>query len=130
MKAQSLEVTPDSVVCVLGEPVQVKWTLVKNQTYRIFNTRLYLGKKVTREQLLIRGMQPLNKQDLATKIFGENIKAKFQDPFYYLTFNECNVPKKITVTLVVNVEVIVTLETRPALSKSVEIVPERGMIFF
>ena len=113
----------------MGEPLQVKWTLVSD-THQIVNTRLYLGEKFTPEKLLIRGIQPLKKEDLAKKLFGENIKAKFQYPFYYLTFNECNVSKKITITLVVNVEVNGTLETRPALKKSVEIVAERGMIFF
>ena len=66
-------------------------------------------------------------------MFGENMKTKFDDPFYYLTFDKWNLTKKTTFTLVVNLEVNDTLQPRPALNKSVEViavVAEKGMIFF
>ena len=114
----------------LGESVKIKWTIVKDQTDRIVQMRLYHGKEFIPENVVTKGVQPLIKQTLAEDMFGENMKTKFDDPFYYLTFDKWNLTKKTTFTLVVNLEVNDTLQPRPALNKSVEVVAEKGMIFF
>lgn len=132
VKGQSIE-APDSVVSHLGEPVIIKWTIVKDQTDRIVHMRLYHGKEFIPENVLTKGVQPLIKQALAEDMFGENMKTKFNDSFYYVTFDKWNLTKKTTFTLVVNLEVNGTLIPRPALNKSVEVlvvVAEKGMIFF
>ena len=103
---------------------------MKDQTDRIVQMRLYHGKEFIPENVLTKGVQPLIKQTLAEDMFGENMKTKFDDPFYYLTFDKWNLTKKTTFTLVVNLEVNDTLQPRPALNKSVEVVAEKGMIFF
>ena len=131
VRGQSLAVTPNPAISVRGESINITWTLTKvDQSDVIVSTRLYLGTSFTSNKLLYHDIEPLVKQDLASKMFGERIHASFKEPNYKLTLSKLNINDSVNFTLVVNQEIIGTLKARPALKKSVEVIVVRGMEVF
>ena len=129
VKGQSLDVNPDLVIGVLGESVNITWTLRKvDQTDKVVATRLYLG-NFTDNKLLYEGVNTLTKQNLAKDTFGERIQASFKEPNYTLTLSNLSFNDAVTFTLVVSQEIQGTVKQRPTVFKSVAITEVRGMCF-
>ena len=127
VKGQSLDVNRDSVIGVLGESVNITWTLGKvDQTDKVVSTRLFLG-NFTDNKLLYEGVSVLIKRNLAKEMFGERIQVFFKEPNYTLTLSNLSFNDAVTFTLVVNVEIQGTVTQRPAAVKSVAITEVRGM---
>ena len=115
---------------ILEQPLHISWLLKKsNISDKIFNTRLYLGKTLVPDKLLYTGVIPLNKENLTKQEFGNHIKASFKEPYYYLSIDKWHFTVRVTFTLVINQEESATLEPRPVLTNSVEIIPAKGINF-
>lgn len=131
VRGQSIAVKPNPAISVIGESIDIAWTITKvDQSDIIVTARLYLGTSFASNKLLYQDIEPLAKQDLANKMFGERIHASFKEPNYKLTLNELNINDSVNFTLVVNQEIIGTLKARPVLKKSVEVIVVTGMKFF
>lgn len=132
VRGQSIAVTPNPAISVIGESIDISWTITKvDQSDIIVTARLYLGTSFASNKLLYQDIEPLAKQDLANEMFGERIHASFKEPNYKLTLNKLNINDSVNFTLVVNQEIIGTLKARPILKKSVEVIVVTGMkIFF
>ena len=128
MIGQSLEVTPDSVIGVLGESVDITWTVTKiDQDDVVSDTRLYFGTKFTKDNLLYQGVAKLTQLKPAGDKFGGRIHATFKEPKFTLTLNNLSFNDTITFTLVVNQENGATLTPRPVNFKSVKILAIKGV---
>ena len=131
VRGQSISVTPNPAISVIGESIDISWTITKvDQSDVIVTARLYLGTSFASNKLLYQDIEPLTKQDLANKMFGERIHASFKESNYKLTLNKLNINDSANFTLVVNQEIIGTLKARPVLKKSVEVIVVTGMKFF
>lgn len=132
MKGQSLEVSPDPVVGVLGGSLEIKWTLKKfNQSDMVSSTRLYNGTSPTPPNLLYEGGTEFRKTDLAKTMFDERIQFDFKDPNYTLKLNNLTYSDKVTFTLVVGTQTStapIKFRPDPAI-KSVQVQEVRGIYF-
>ena len=129
MKGQSLKATPDPVRGVLGESVDITWTLTKeDKTDKVLTTRLFLG-NFTESKLLYEGVKTLTKQDLAKDIFRERIQASFEEPVYTLTLRNLSFNDTYTFTLVIFQQIQGTINLRPTVVKSVSISEVKGTCF-
>ena len=116
-----MQVTPDSVIGVLGGSVDITWTVTKiDQDDVVSDTRLYFGTKFTKDNLLIQ-LKPAGDK------FGGRIHATFKEPKFTLTLNNLSFNDTITFTLVVNQENGATLTPRPVNFKSVKILAIKGV---
>ena len=128
MIGQSLQVTPDSVIGVLGGSVDITWTVTKiDQDDVVSDTRLYFGTQFTKDNLLYQGVAKLTQLKPARDKFGGRIHATFKEPKFTLTLSDLSFNDTITFTLVVNQENGTTLTPRPVNFKSVKILAIKGV---
>lgn len=126
VKGQSLEVTPNPVIGVLGESAHMTWTYTKKDgNADIISARFFLGNS-TEGKLLFDGPSGLNKKNITREIFGERIQTSFKKTNYTLTLKNLSFTDTFTFTLVIVEETGITLQRT---LKSVTIREVRGMYF-
>ena len=117
------------MVGVLGESVNVIWTLTKaNGADTVVGISLFLGNS-TENKVLYDGSSGLNKQNLAREMFDERIQTSFKEPSYTLTLNNLSFTDTVTFTLVVIQRIGSTNNLRPLSIKSVAVIV-KGMYIF
>ena len=118
------------MVGILGESVNVTWTLTKvDAADKIVNIRLFLENS-TNGNLLYDGSSGSDKKALATKMFGERIQTSFKEPNYTLTLNNLSFTDTVTFVLVVIQQIGEDpTSLRPVSVKSVAVIV-KGMYIF
>ena len=129
VKGQSLEVTPDPVIGVMGGSVDITWTFTKKaESDKIISVRIFFGNQTDGNLLYKSGDNNFIQQNYAKINYGERMEATFGELKYTLTLRNLSFSDLLTFTLIVTAEDR-SFNTLPNEIKSVKIIEVRGRQF-
>ena len=128
-KGQSLE-APDQVTGNFGEPLTLKWTLVKKEeTDKVQSSILFFGKEVTGATLFTGSTAGVQEEDSAKELFGGRISASWIGLTYVVTVANLQYNDTVSFTLFIIQRAAIVTEKRPDVNKTITISAVNGTYF-